>query len=53
MSQRKMNKSPADYSERGRLYYHAIIGTVYLGVAEREEETPASFRIARRFTDLT
>jgi hypothetical protein len=53
MNQRKMNKCPAGYSEPRAPLYYAVIGTIYLGVGEREEETPASFRIARRFTDLT
>ena len=28
------------------------MATIYLGVAEREEETPTNFRIAGRFTEL-
>ena len=35
-------------ANRGRLYYYAAIGTIYLGVAEREEQTSAGFRIATR-----
>jgi hypothetical protein len=32
----------------GAFYYYAVIGTIYLGVAEREEQTSAGFRIATR-----
>jgi len=47
-----MNKRPQVIANRGHLYYYAIMATIYLGVAEREEETPANFRIAGRFTEL-
>jgi hypothetical protein len=47
-----MNKCPQVIANRGRLLYYAVIATIYLGVAEREEETSANFRIAGRFTEL-
>ena len=49
MNQRKTNKCPAGYKRtEGAFYYYAVIGTSYLGVAEREEQTSAGFRIATR-----